>query len=81
MKRLSATAILLGITISTLHTQHTTLPYDSIPKTIATAAGDRLRIQATGDHKVQGGRTALEEPAGVLNQAGNLILPALKMFQ
>ena len=81
MKGLLMTVTILCITLGSLHTQHMVPHYDSSKNGFAKLTGDHVHKPATGYSNTPPDKAHLEEPAGVLNQAGNIILPALKMFQ
>ena len=77
MKSLLTTAIILLITIDSLHTEQA----DSIPSRLAKVSNDRPSSHTAAYHNTSDDDAYAEEPACVLNQAGNIILPAVKMFQ
>ncbi|MEO5889445.1 MAG: hypothetical protein ABIQ31_04290 [Ferruginibacter sp.] len=70
MKKILTATTILFITNNSLSTQDTKLPQASTRKEFSTVPGNLAPAHIM-----------LEEPVGVLNQAGNIFLPALKMFQ
>ena len=81
MKSLCITAIVFLIAINPLHTEKRESGFDSTPKRLTKVANDRPVKHRSKQPGITVDSIHAEEPAGVLSQAGNIILPAVKMFQ